>query len=47
MKMMHALTPDVFKVAMMWKVFAEVLEAYLDQLLGSGQVPLKNMIRRN
>jgi hypothetical protein len=38
--------PDKFKLGSSWKVFAEALETYLGQLLGSGCVPLKYVIRR-
>jgi hypothetical protein len=41
-----AKAPDKFKLGSSWKVFAEALETYLGQLLGSGRVPLKYVIRR-
>jgi len=41
-----AKAPDKFKLGSSWKVFAEALETYLGQLLGSGCVPLKYVIRR-
>jgi len=40
-----AKAPDKFKSATNWKVFAEALETYLGQLMGSGRVPLKYIIR--
>jgi hypothetical protein len=40
-----AKAPDKFKVASNWKVFAEALETYLMQLLGSRKVPLSYVIR--
>jgi len=41
-----AKAPDKFKIGSSWKVFAEALETYLGQLVGSGRVPLKYVIRR-
>jgi hypothetical protein len=38
--------PDKFKVATSWKVFAEAIETYLGQILGSGRIPLWYVIRR-
>jgi hypothetical protein len=38
--------PDKFKSATSWKIFAEALETYLGQLLGSGRIPLRYVIRR-
>ena len=37
---------DKFKNVSNWKLFAEALETYLSQLLGSGRVPLCYVIRR-
>jgi hypothetical protein len=37
---------DKFKSGSTWKVFAEVLETYLSQLLGLGHVPLSYVIQR-
>jgi hypothetical protein len=36
--------PDKFKVAPQWKIFAEAIETYLSQILGSGRVPLSYVI---
>jgi hypothetical protein len=41
-----AKAPDKFKNASNWKLFAEALETYLNQLLGSGWVPLHYVIGR-
>jgi hypothetical protein len=41
-----AKAPDKFKLGSSWKVFTEALETYLGQLLGSGHVPLKYVIRK-
>jgi hypothetical protein len=41
-----AKAPDKFKLGSSWKIFAEALETYLGQLLGSGRVPLKYIIRK-
>lgn len=38
--------PDEFKLASHWKLFAEAVETYLSQILGSGRVPLSYVIRR-
>ena len=38
--------PDKFKVAAQWKIFAEAIETYLSQILGSGRVPLSYVICR-
>jgi hypothetical protein len=40
-----AKAPDKFKNANNWKVFAEAMETYLMQLIGSGKVPLNYVIR--
>ena len=40
-----AKAPDKFKSGSTWKIFAEALETYLSQLLGSGRVPLSYVIR--
>ena len=37
---------DKFKSATSWKIFAKALETYLGQLLGSGRIPLRYVIRR-
>jgi hypothetical protein len=34
-----AKAPEKFKTASSWKVFSEVLETYLGQILGSGRIP--------
>jgi len=36
--------PDKFKVAAKWKIFAEAIETYFSQILGSGRVPLSYVI---
>jgi len=41
-----AKAPDKFKSATSWKIFAEALETYLGQILGSGRIPLRYIIRR-
>jgi hypothetical protein len=38
--------PDKFKVATQWKIFAEAIETYLSQILGSGRVPLSYVIHQ-
>ena len=40
-----AKAPDKFKSATSWKIFAEALETYLGQILGSGRIPLRYIIR--
>jgi hypothetical protein len=45
-KEIRAKMPDKFKIAMSWKIFSEVLETYLGQLKGQGNVPLKYIIRK-
>jgi hypothetical protein len=37
--------PDKFKAAANWKIFTEVLDTYLGQVMSSGWVPLKYVIR--
>jgi len=41
-----AKAPEKFKTASSWKVFSEVLETYLGQILGSGRIPLRYVIRK-
>jgi hypothetical protein len=41
-----AKAPEKFKNASTWKVFAEAMETYLGQLIGSGRIPLRYVIRR-
>jgi hypothetical protein len=41
-----AKAPEKFKTANTWKVFAEATETYLGQLIGSGRIPLRYVIRR-
>jgi hypothetical protein len=41
-----AKAPDKFKSARAWKIFAEALETYLGQILGSGRIPLRYVICR-
>jgi hypothetical protein len=38
--------PDKFKLPSVWKVFAEAMETYLNQLRGIGYIPLKYVIRQ-
>jgi hypothetical protein len=37
--------PYKFKTAANWKVFVEVMDNYLGQLMGSSRVPLKYVVR--
>ena len=39
--------PNKFKSPSGWRVFAEAVETYLSHLKGSGQIPLKYVIRKN
>jgi len=41
-----AKAPDKFKTATSWKIFAEAMKTYLGQILGSGRIPLRYVIRR-
>jgi hypothetical protein len=45
-KEMIAKAPENFKTASSWKVFSEALETYLGQILGSGRIPLRYVIRK-
>jgi hypothetical protein len=38
--------PDKFKQSSQWRVFAEMIETYLSQLMGSGRVHLNYVIRK-
>jgi hypothetical protein len=44
-KEMVAKAPEKFKTASSWKVFSEAFETYLGQILGSGRIPLRYVIR--